>query len=314
MSDSDPVALIPILLANIQKVIIGKPEAVRMVVVGLLSQGHVLIEDVPGVGKTTLARALAKSIDGVFQRVQFTPDLLPSDILGVSVYNTNSNEFVFRPGPVFASVVLADEVNRTPPRTQSSLLEAMNDFQVSVDGTTHPLPKPFIVLATQNPIEVAGTYPLPESQLDRFLLRVRIGYPSREDEREVLTRQQRSHPIDSLTPVMTAAEVVVLQNRVRDVKVETSLADYLLELVGRTRENTDLLVGVSPRGSLALYRAAQASALIDGRDYVLPDDIKALAVPVLAHRIVDQSTVERGDASRGEAMIREILDTVPVPV
>ncbi|MHC5019860.1 MAG: AAA family ATPase, partial [Planctomycetota bacterium] len=253
MSDADPVTLIPQLIANIEKVIIGKLEAVRMVVVGLLSQGHVLIEDVPGVGKTTLARALAKSIDGVFQRVQFTPDLLPSDILGVSVYNTESNQFVFRPGPIFASVVLADEVNRTPPRTQSSLLEAMNDFQVSVDGATHKLPRPFIVLATQNPIEFAGTYPLPESQLDRFLLRVRIGYPTREDEREVLTRQQRSHPIDTLTPVMTAAEVVSLQARAREVKVEASLADYLLELVGRTRDNTDLLVGVSPRGSLALY-------------------------------------------------------------
>ena len=307
------VALRP-LIENIERVIIGKSEAVRLVVVGLLARGHILIEDVPGVGKTTLARALARSIHGDFQRIQFTPDLLPSDILGVSVYNTEVNQFQFRNGPIFANVVLADEINRTPPRTQSALLEAMNDFQVSVDGTTHKLPEPFIVLATQNPIEFAGTYPLPESQLDRFLLRVRIGYPSRADEREVLVRQQHSHPLDSLEPVMSAADVVVLQAQVREITFEESLTDYLLEIVGRTREAEDLLLGVSPRGSLSLYRAAQSLALVDGRDYVLPDDIKSLAVPVLAHRIVDQTALDRGDASRGEALIREILDAVPVPV
>ncbi|MCI0343582.1 MAG: MoxR family ATPase [Planctomycetales bacterium] len=299
---------------NIETVILGKTEVVKLCVVGLLARGHVLIEDVPGVGKTTLARALARSIDCGFQRIQFTPDLLPSDILGVSIYNTESNKFVFRPGPIFANVILADEVNRTTPRTQSSLLEAMNDFQVSVDGTTHRLPEPFIVLATQNPIEFAGTYPLPESQLDRFLLRIRVGYPSREHEREVLASQRETHPIDGLSSVLAGPDVLALQARVRGVRVDPTLADYILEIVSRTRGSPDLLAGVSPRGSLALYRAAQALALVEGRDYVLPDDIKALAVAVLAHRLIEKSAIERGTGGRAEEIVREILEAVPVPV
>lgn len=299
---------------NIETVFIGKPEAVRLVLVGLFAGGHVLIEDVPGVGKTTLARALARSIRSSFRRIQFTPDLLPTDILGVPIYNEAEDRFVFKPGPVFANVVLADEINRTTPRTQSSLLEAMNEFQVSVDGATHALPRPFIVLATQNPHEFEGTFPLPESQLDRFLMRIEIGYPSREDERRVLASQRLANPLDSLEPVLEGQEVLDIQEAVRGVRVDDSIAEYVLELVSRTRQCPELEIGVSPRGGLALSRAAQALALILGRDYVEPDDVKGLAVPVLAHRVIRRAALAAGRARHEREIIRQIVDTTPVPV
>jgi len=301
------------LQANVESVFIGKPEAVRLVLVGLFAGGHVLIEDVPGVGKTTLARALARSIHSSFRRIQFTPDLLPTDILGVPIYNEAEDRFIFKPGPVFANVVLADEINRTTPRTQSSLLEAMNEAQVSVDGATYPLPQPFMVLATQNPHEFEGTFPLPESQLDRFLMRIEIGYPSRDDERRVLATQRLANPLDALEPVLTGDEVVAIQGVVRQVRVDDSIADYVLELVARTRAAEELEIGVSPRGGLALARAAQALALIEGRDYVLPDDVKRLAVAVLAHRVIRRGALAaKGKSDRD--IIRRILDSTPVPL
>lgn len=299
---------------NIEKVFIGKPEAVRLVLVGLFAGGHVLIEDVPGVGKTTLARALARSIRSSFRRIQFTPDLLPTDILGVPIYNEAEDRFVFKPGPVFANVVLADEINRTTPRTQSSLLEAMNEAQVSVDGATYPLPRPFIVLATQNPHEFEGTFPLPESQLDRFLMCIEIGYPTREDERQVLASQRRANPLDTLEPVLDGDDVVAIQEAVREVRVDDAIADYVLDIVARTRQSADLEIGVSPRGGLSLVRAAQALALIEGRDYVLPDDVKRLAVPVLAHRVIRRATSAAGRGKHEREIIHQIVSTTPVPV
>jgi MoxR-like ATPase len=284
------------------------------VLAGLFSNGHVLIEDVPGVGKTTLARALARSIDCTFRRLQFTPDLLPSDILGVPIYNASDDQFVFKRGPIFANVVLADEINRTTPRTQSSLLEAMNDFQVSMDGATYPLPKPFIVLATQNPHEYEGTFPLPESQLDRFLMRIEIGYPSREDEREVLRSQKLAHPLDSLGPVVGSEEVVGIQAAVREVRVDGDVTNYILDIVERTRGTEALEIGVSPRGGLSLSRAAQALALIEGRDYCLPDDVKRLAISVLAHRVIRRAALMAAGGRDEREIIREILDETPVPV
>ncbi|MHC4661334.1 MAG: AAA family ATPase [Planctomycetota bacterium] len=309
----DAAGKIEALRGNIEKVFIGKPEEVKMVLVALFAGGHILIEDVPGVGKTTLAKALARSTDALFQRVQFTPDLLPSDILGVSVYNQKSGEFVFKPGPIFTNVLLADEINRTTPRTQSALLEAMNDFQVSVDGKTHPLPKPFIVLATQNPYEFEGTYPLPESQLDRFLMRISIGYPDAEGEKAVLASQRIGNPLDVLEAVITAEEVTEIQRRVREVKVDESLIDYVLAITQATRASDRIEVGVSPRGSLFYRRAAQALAYVESRDYVIPDDIKRLASPLLAHRIIFRSATARS-REKAERVIDEILELIPVPV
>jgi MoxR-like ATPase len=299
---------------NIERAFIGKPAVVTKVLVTLFAQGHVLIEDVPGVGKTTLARAIAKSIDVDFKRIQFTPDLLPSDILGVSVYDQSTRTFEFKEGPIFASIVLADEINRTTPRTQSALLEAMNEAQVSVDGVSHRLGPPFIVLATQNPFEFEGTYPLPESQLDRFLMKVSVGYPGREHEMEVLTSHRAAPPVDGLKSVMAADEVLAIQRRVREVRVEDSLSGYILSIVAETRRSKSLTIGVSPRGSLALYRAAQTLALLEGRDYVIPDDIKRLAVSVLSHRVIGKGFAYEGGQDEREKVIRGILETVEVPV
>lgn len=301
------------LLDNIGAVVLGKPDVIRLAVVALLAEGHVLIEDVPGVGKTLLARAIAASLDCSFRRLQFTPDLLPSDILGSSIYNATSGEFVFKPGPIFANVILADEINRTTPRTQSALLEAMSDGQVSVEGTTHVLQPPFLVLATQNPFEFEGTYVLPESQLDRFMIRLRMGYPIRAEERDILTSHRRGEPVESLRPVLSTADVLALQRAVRSVRVDDAISEYLLDLVHATRETPDLHVGVSTRGALTLYRAAQSLALVSGRDYVIPDDIKTLAVPVLSHRVIGKSFLQAGEFGASEAIIRDLLDRLRVP-
>jgi MoxR-like ATPase len=301
------------LLKNVGLVVLGKPEVIRLAVVALLAEGHVLIEDVPGVGKTLLARALAASIDCSFRRIQFTPDLLPSDVLGSSVYHAPSGEFVFKAGPLFANVILADEINRTTPRTQSALLEAMSDRQVSVEGTTHPLVLPFIVLATQNPYEFEGTYVLPESQLDRFMLRLRMGYPIRAEERKVFASHRQGEPVDTLGAVLSSAEVIQLQRGVRMVQVDDAITDYLLDIVHATRRSEDLHVGVSTRGALTLYRAAQSLALVSGRGYVVTDDIKALVVPVLAHRVVGKSFLQAGEFGAAEAIIRDIVDRIRVP-
>ena len=299
---------------NVSRALVGKPEAVRLAVVGLIARGPLLIEDVPGVGKTTLAAALARSIGGGFQRIQFTSDMLPSDVLGVSVWEPKLSEFVFKPGPLFTNIVLADEINRTTPKTQSSLLEAMNEAQVSLDHSTYPLPQPFMVLATQNPREYEGTYPLPESQLDRFLLRIRIGYPEAADEKEVLRGALAPSPA-RLGPVLSIDEVLELQDAAEQVKAEESVLDYLVTLVTATRRSPLLALGVSPRGSLALLRAARARALTDGRNFLLPDDIKELAVSALAHRVMVKARMSGtgGGSMDGEAAIRAIVQDVPVP-
>jgi MoxR-like ATPase len=301
------------LLENVGLVVLGKPEVIRLAVVALLAEGHVLIEDVPGVGKTLLARALAASIDCSFRRIQFTPDLLPSDVLGSSIYHAPSGDFVFKPGPLFAHVILADEINRTTPRTQSALLEAMSDRQVSVEGKTYPLDPPFIVLATQNPYEFEGTYVLPESQLDRFMIRLRMGYPIRSEERKVFASHRDGEPVDSLGPVLSAEDVLILQRGVRMVQVDDAIGDYLLDIVHATRRSEDLHVGVSTRGALTLYRAAQSLALVSGRNYVIPDDIKTLAVPVLSHRVVGKSFLQAGEFGAAEAIIRDLVDRIRVP-
>ena len=298
---------------NIGRVVLGKEPVVRMCVVALLAGEHVLLEDVPGVGKTLIGKALARSVSGEFRRIQFTPDLLPSDITGSSVYDSVRREFTFSRGPVFGNVVLADEINRTTPRTQSALLEAMSEGQVSVDGQTYPLPRPFMVIATQNPLEFEGTYPLPESQLDRFLLRISVGYPSRAHEREVLATHRRGEPVEELGAVLSCEQIVALQSEVREVKVEPAIADYLLDVVEATRRCPDLHVGVSTRGALALYRAAQALALVEGRRYVVPDDVKRLAVPVFAHRVIPHGYLHGGQREALEALIARLVDEVRVP-
>jgi MoxR-like ATPase len=296
--------------ANLSRALVGKADVVRLAVVGLLARGHLLIEDVPGVGKTTLAAALARSLGAGFQRIQFTSDMLPSDVLGVAVYEPDKHEFVFKPGPIFTNIVLADEINRTTPKTQSSLLEAMNEAQVSLDHTTHSLPRPFMVLATQNPREHAGTFPLPESQLDRFLLRIRIGYPSEADERTIL-RGAGTPVTETLETVLDAGDVVELQEAAERVRADDSVVDYVLSIVTATRRSRMLALGVSPRGSLALLRAARAHALADGRDYLVPDDVKRLAVPALAHRVLLAGPAS--DGAGAEALIRTIVQDIPVP-
>jgi MoxR-like ATPase len=298
---------------NMRSVVLGKPEVVRKCLVALLAGEHVLLEDVPGVGKTLVGKALAKSLSGDFCRLQFTPDLLPSDIVGSSLFNSKTSEFEYKRGPIFANVVLADEINRAPPRTQSALLEAMSDSQVSVDGVTYNLPRPFIVIATQNPFEFEGTYALPESQLDRFLLRISMGYPDREAERQVLASHREGEPVEQLKPVLSCAQVVTLQNAVRQFAVEASIYDYLLDIVEITRKCEELHVGVSTRGALSLYRAAQASALIDGRNFVVPDDIKQLTSSVLAHRVVTKGYIQGDSRGAAESIIERLVAEVPVP-
>ena len=298
---------------NIERAVFGKTSVVRMTIVALLANEHILLEDVPGVGKTLIAKALAKSISGHFTRLQFTPDLLPSDIVGSSIYNSSSAQFVFNRGPVFANIVLADEVNRAPPRTQSALLEAMSEGQVSVDGQTHALPIPFLVIATQNPFEFEGTYLLPESQLDRFLLRLTVGYPSRDFERKLLGSHRHGEPVDLLEPVISPARIVEAQTVARQVRFDDSLVEYLLNIVHATRDSELVQVGVSTRGALSLYRAAQAMAVVEQRDYVIPDDIKKLAVPVLAHRIVPRGMLPGADRSGAESVVRKLLENVRVP-
>jgi MoxR-like ATPase len=315
-ADGEPQAAVMLekLQANIARALLGKDEVIRLAVVGLLAEGHLLIEDVPGIGKTLLAKALARSLDCSFHRIQFTPDLLPSDLIGTSVFHQPSGEFIFKPGPLFAQVVLADEINRATPRTQSALLEAMSDRQVSVDGETRPLGPPFIVVATQNPYEYEGTYPLPESQLDRFLLRVRIGYPDRAAEREILTRHRDGEPVERLQPVLNRDDVLHLQQTVRQVRVEKTLGDYILDLLAATRSHPDVYLGGSTRAGLMLYRASQALALTDGRDYVVPDDIKRLAGPVLSHRLLSKSVRQGRRGDTAEEIVADIVGRTLVPI
>ena len=311
----DAATNIQAILANIGRVIKGKGTVIELAVTALLARGHLLIEDVPGVGKTTLAHSLARSLDCSFKRIQFTSDLLPSDILGVSVFHQQKQTFEFKPGPIFANIVLADEINRTTPKTQSSLLEAMNDAQISVDSFTYPLPQPFMVIATQNPVEYHGTFPLPESQLDRFLLRIRIGYPDTEEERKILERQQLLHPADELQPVLTVQEVLDLQNAVEKVRLDDSLMDYLLGIISATRQNELLALGASTRGAMALHKAAKALALVRNRDYCLPDDIKDLTAAVLSHRVMLNASQGSGVRfEEAERIIEDIVESVQVPL
>ena len=300
------------LITNIEKVIVGKRETVELSVITLLCQGHLLIEDVPGVGKTMLARSVARSIGCIFSRIQFTPDMLPSDVTGVSIYNQANREFEFRPGPIIAQIVLTDEINRATPKTQAALLEAMEERQITVDGITHFLPKPFMVMATQNPIEYEGTFPLPEAQLDRFLLRVKLGYPDSMDEIKVLERQQFQHPIESLEKVITEEEVLQAQNEIKKIHVAPEVKVYMVEITRRTRDFPDVYLGASPRGSLTLFRASQSRAAIFGRDFVLPDDVKALAGAALCHRVILGPAARLRDMDAAE-VIDEILNSVPVP-
>lgn len=305
--------LIERLRNNIQGVFLGSGLAVDLLITGLLARGHVLIEDVPGVGKTVLARTLARSIDCKFSRIQLTPDLLPSDVLGVSIYNSLTQTFDFKPGPIFANIVLADEINRTTPRTQSALLEAMSDEQVSIENQTLPLKRPFMVVATQNPFEFEGTYYLPENQLDRFLLKIALGYPRRADEHRIITTQPSRTALTELKPVATADEVVAMQDTVPKVRIDAAVLDYILDLVEATRRDEQLHLGVSPRGSLALTQASQAAALVAGRTYVVPDDVKALFLPCCAHRVISKTYLHNGDGATTGRMLQAILDRTPTP-
>jgi len=299
-------------IGNLETVIVGKRQALELIVVGLLCQGHVLIEDVPGVGKTMLARSLARSLDCTFNRIQFTPDMLPSDVTGVSIYNQQKAKFEFRAGPIIGQIILADEINRATPKTQAALLEAMEEHQVTVDGVTHILPQPFMVLATQNPIEYEGTFPLPEAQLDRFLLRLRLGYPSLTDEIRILDDQQFRHPIEALKSVAATKELLQASEEIKQVHVSPVIKSYIVDLTSRTRQSGDVYLGASPRGSLALYRTGQARAALAGRDHVLPDDIKELAIPVLAHRIIVSAAARLRDLS-SDRIVQEIVYSTPVP-
>jgi len=300
------------LLKNLEKVIVGKSQTIHQVLIGLLCQGHLLIEDVPGVGKTMLARSLAKSLDCSFNRLQFTPDMLPSDVTGVSIFNQATRGFEFRPGPIMSQIVLADEINRATPKTQSALLEAMEERQITVDGVTHPLPNPFLVLATENPIEYEGTFPLPEAQLDRFLLRIHLGYPSLQDEIRILELQQLRHPIETLNAVTAEEELRQYQEAIKRIYIAPSIKRYIVDLTRSTRTHPDVYLGASPRGSLGLFRAAQAIAAMAGRDFVLPDDIKSIAIPVLAHRVVVNPATRMKDISSA-SIIDELISNTPIP-
>ncbi len=299
-------------IENVEKVIIGKHEEIKLTLVGLLCRGHLLIEDVPGVGKTMLARSIAKSIGCTFRRIQFTPDMLPSDVTGVSVFNQKTQEFEFRPGPVMAQIVLTDEINRAPPKTQSALLEAMQEQQVTVDGVTYPIPEPFLVLATQNPIEYEGTFPLPEAQLDRFMMRISLGYPSPEDEIAILDSQQYVHPVETLEQAIDVRELLDAQEKVKEIYVDPLVKEYIVALVNATRDHPDVYLGASPRGSLALYKTGRARAALLGRDYVIPDDIKALAITTLAHRLIVSPSARIKEVDP-RAVVEETLKSVPVP-
>ena len=299
------------IVANVERVIVGKHAEVRLAMVALLCEGHILIEDVPGVGKTMLAKAISRSIGCTFRRIQFTPDLLPSDVTGLSIFNQKTQEFEFRPGPIMAQVVLADEINRATPKTQSALLECMEEKQATIDGVTHEMPTPFLVMATQNPIEYEGTFALPEAQLDRFMLRLRMGYPKAVEEIVILDEQKRRHPIDELRQVIDADELHQMQMATKEIYVDQAIAEYIVRLTGATREHGDVYLGASPRGSINLYRAVQATAALDGRDYAIPDDVKHLAVPILAHRLIVKSQASLREVDP-DAIVREVLAQVPV--
>ncbi len=301
------------LLENINKAVLGKAHVVKLAMTALFAEGHLLIEDAPGVGKTSLAKAISASIDCQFSRLQFTPDMLPSDILGTSIFRPNVGEFEFREGPVFTNVLLADEINRTSPRTQSALLEAMSERQVSIDGKTHQLKRPFFVLATQNPFEFEGTYPLPENQLDRFMLRIEIGYPSREIEKQVLISHRFGEPVEAIGAVLNAEQLQELQDQVKKVRVDDSINDYIMEIVTATRESDELALGVSTRGAITYYKATQAYAFLNGRDYVVPDDVKELAVPALSHRIVVSGLIREGQRERAKTIVQQLLGRITVP-
>ncbi len=313
MAETDNASKLKRLIEQIETVLLGKTDSVRQVIVALLARGHVLLEDVPGVGKTILTRSIAASLHCTFNRIQLTPDLLPTDILGVSIYDSKTGEFTFNRGPIFANLILADEINRTTPRTQSALLEAMNESQVSTDGHTYKLGPPFMVIATQNPYEFEGTYFLPENQLDRFMIRVRIGHPSKETERRILRTQPARTKLVELQPVMTAEELVVLQDAVLEVHMEDAILDYILDIAEATRRSDELTVGMSPRGSLALMQASKALAMLDGRNFVVPDDVKTLAVPVCAHRLQARAFAHNGAGAAADGVFQKILETVPTP-